>query len=115
LIYDYLQIYDKALKFYFRALSLIKSDQQKSVLINNIEITFAKIKQYDQAIEYLQSCLKIRKTIYPENHIQVGICYSNIAMVYLSIQQFNKAFEYFQFDQPNLYKAIIYQNIANAF
>jgi hypothetical protein len=36
-------------------------------------------------------------------------------MVYLSIQQFNKAFEYFQFDQPNLYKAIIYQNIANAF
>jgi tetratricopeptide (TPR) repeat protein len=40
----------------------------------------------------------------------------------LSIQQFNKAFEYFdfalksfQFDQPNLYKAIIYQNIANTF
>jgi tetratricopeptide (TPR) repeat protein len=110
------------LKFYFRPLSLIKSNQQKSILFNNIGITFAKIRQSDQAIEYLQKFLTIRKMIYPENDIQIGIFYSNVAMIYLSIQQFNKAFEYFhfalksfQFDQPNLYKTIIYQNIANTF
>jgi tetratricopeptide (TPR) repeat protein len=122
LIYDYLEQYDKALKYYFQSLSLIISDQDKSMSFNNIGITFAKIKQYDQAIQYLQNSLQLRKIVYPDNDIQIGISYSNIAITYLSIQQFNKAFEYFhfalkyfQFDQPNLYKAIIYQNIANAF
>jgi len=59
-IYDYLKQYDLALEFYSISLTLMKSDLDRTMYINNIGITLANQEQYQDVLQSLQQSLSIR-------------------------------------------------------
>ena len=121
-IYDYLQQYQKAIQFYFKALSHVKTELFKAKILNNIGITFANLKDFDQSIKYFEQSLQIRKDILIENHLDIAVSLTNIALIYSSSQQFDRSLEYlnnalkiFQMNHSFLFQAIVLQNLAQIY
>jgi len=120
--YDYLEQYEQALQYYSQALKIMKNENHQAMCLNNIGITYAKNGQYDKAIEYFQESLSKRKKCLSENHTDIGISHTNLGVIYSSLGQLDNAIEYFHFalksfqlNKSNIFKAIVYQNMAQIF
>lgn len=121
-VYDSLQQYQKAIQFFFKALSHVKNELIKARILNNIGITFANLKDFDQSNRYFDQSLQIRKEILPENHLDVGISFTNIALIQSAVKQHGQAIEYlnnalniFRLNHSLLFQAIVLQNLAQIY
>ena len=73
--------------------------------------------QYNQAKEYHEKSLAIRKEIYGEHHGDVATSYNNLGTVYSDLGQYNQAKEYYE--KSLAIKKIIYgeehSSVANSY
>ena len=59
-------------------------------------LVFSDLGQYNQAKEYHEKSLAIKKEIYGEHHGDIAGSYSNLGLVYSALGQYNQAKEYQQ-------------------
>ncbi|CAF1135523.1 unnamed protein product [Adineta steineri] len=121
--YDYLEEYDKALKYYSQSLTLMKNTKHQSMSLNNMAIIYAKHEQFNDAFDCFQQSLIIRKKYLPDNHPDIAIIYINLGVIWSSLHQFDDAMKYFHLALKSFssnhyldfYRAIIYQNMGDLF
>jgi tetratricopeptide (TPR) repeat protein len=101
----------------------MKSDIDKSMCLNNMGITYAKLDQYDQALQCFQDSLSIREKYLSPNHPDIGICYTNIGVILSSRDQLDDALKNYQLalkcfsinNSVQIFRAIVYQNMGEIF
>ncbi|CAF3984169.1 unnamed protein product [Rotaria sordida] len=120
--YDYLEQYDNALQYYSEALSLMKDDINQAMCLSNMGITYAKNDNYQQALGCFEQSLSIRDKTLSKNHPDIGISHTNLGVAYSSIGEFdialnhfNLALKSFSSNNSDIYRAIVYQNMAKIF
>ena len=123
-VYDSLEHYSLALEFYSQSLRWMRTPLDRAMCWNNLGITCANNKQWEQAEQCLEYSLAIRQKYLSDDDVQLGISYANLAVLHTSLKQFDRAMDFSQralnsfaaSDGPsNLYQAIVYQNMAKSF
>ena len=59
-------------------------------------IVYQDLGQYNEAKEYYEKALIIRKKIFGEEHADVAASYNNLGSFYQDLGQYNKAKEYYK-------------------
>jgi len=93
--------YDRAIKFYQKALKIdlkqLGHDHPNvATRYNNMGVAFSRKREYDKAIEYYQKALKIDLKQPGPDHPRVAIGYNNIGLAYKRKGNYDKALEYYQ-------------------
>lgn len=89
-------IYDKALSYYFKSLSIAEELGDKEVVMSNyhyIGNIYIDKAQYGKALDYHFKSLAIRKELKNKKDIAYG--YSNIGIIYDLRGEYDKALEYY--------------------
>ena len=71
-----------------------KSQPAVETLIE-LDVLHPKIRELQQAKDYHQQALEIRKMQLGPNHVDVATCYSNLAGVYSKIGKLKQAKDYY--------------------
>jgi len=94
--------YEKALVYAKKALKNDelenKSDRNITIAIdyNNIAYIYVKLKKYDQALDFYNKTLEIKKKIYKKESKSLTITYNNIAQLYENKKDYKNALKYYQ-------------------
>ena len=59
-------------------------------------VVYQHLGQYNEAKEYYEKALIIKKKIFGEEHADVAASYNNLGIVYRHLGQYNEAKEYHQ-------------------
>ncbi|CAF3309440.1 unnamed protein product [Rotaria socialis] len=120
--YDYLEKYEDGLQYYGEALTLMTTDLDQAMCLSNMGITYAKNEQYQQALQCFQQSLSIRERKLSENHVDIGISYTNLGVIWSTMGELDHAFEHFNLalksfsvNDFEIFRAIVYQNMAKIF
>ena len=100
-ICNYIADYDKALRYYTRALRNAinrygENHKDVATSYNNIGVVYCEQGDYSRALEYYKKALIICKYIYGENHKDVATSYNNIGGVYSEQGDYTQAWEYLE-------------------
>ena len=91
---------DEALKYFIKGLELrLKTDANNPLLAssyNNIGAVYKSRGDYELALSYYKSGLKILFEHFDEKHEEVASAYNNIGEAYLLLNELDKALEYFE-------------------
>ena len=112
----YLADYNKALKYYNKALNISLKFGEKNEMVaasyNNIGNVYSDKGDYDKALNYYQKALDIRKQVLPENHPNIANSYHNIGLVYSDKGDYDKALTYYQ-KALDILKQVLPENHPN--
>lgn len=104
LVYDRIENYDMAIKYYFKALNLY--NEQKALnkplekfsgiisLYNNIGNIYENKDNNETAIQYYKKGLKL--ALEKEDYFRQGVVYNNLGKIYLKLERFDEAEDYLQ-------------------
>lgn len=94
--------YHNALQSYSDAVLVAESmDQNRevlrflSVMYNNMGVVAKRIGDLNQAMDYYQEGLEVTKSLYGENHPDLGLLYNNIGVIYYNLGDYGQAADYF--------------------
>ena len=98
---DYFAEYDKALEYYFKALTIRKNSLGSvhpniATFYDNIGSVYYLQGGYNKALEFYQKALTIREKALGKNHPNAATSYNNIGSVYYNEGSYNEALEYYQ-------------------
>ncbi|MEA1936503.1 MAG: tetratricopeptide repeat protein [Patescibacteria group bacterium] len=93
--------YDKAIKYYEKALEVYlkttgENHPNTANTYNNLGIVYDSKSDYDKAIEYYKKALEIYLKTIGENHPDIANTYNNLGIVYRSKGEYDKAIEYYK-------------------
>ncbi|MGF1635620.1 MAG: tetratricopeptide repeat protein [Cyclobacteriaceae bacterium] len=96
-IYLYLNIYDKAMDHYHKALKIYEKENDQIWIartLNNIGIIFYKLDDNENALDYFTRSLNIRLSIGEESKTFMN--YNNLALIYNAIDNYEQAIYHFK-------------------
>lgn len=128
--YEYLEEYNKTLKYYKKALDIVKSNKHKfeeaSLLriYGNLSVVYSRVKKHEKALYYCEKELKIAEKIFSRDNLEVASVYNDVGFVNFNIGNNKKALEYYEkaleIKESNLKKnnieiLLLYNRIANVY
>lgn len=92
--------YDKALKYFSKALAIRKKvfgkeHSSTATSFHNIGLVHREKGDYDKALKYFSKALAIREKVLGEEHPDTAMSNNNIGVVYLRQSNYDKALKYF--------------------
>ena len=110
--YRLLEIYDKAIIFNEKALSLTKNDGDKATIYNNLALVYFGQNKIEKAEQFYNKALKMQL-----DKSKKATIYNNIAMLWSAKKEYGKAIEVMQNSIDNLESSptIDYDNIAQIY
>jgi tetratricopeptide (TPR) repeat protein len=76
--------------------AISQKDENISVLLNNLGITYRDLGEANKAIEYYEKSLEIDLKVFGDQHPKVAIRYNNLGSAYNDLGNANKAIEYLE-------------------
>ena len=100
-IYQNMNDYDNALKYFNMAMTIIKNVLDKehpyiAMIYNNIALVYQAKGDYDNALVYFNKALAIKEKVYDMGHLSTAITYNNVASAYRAMGDYDKALEFNQ-------------------
>ncbi|CAF1577616.1 unnamed protein product, partial [Didymodactylos carnosus] len=97
-VYHRERLYDKALKFYHKALVIDENfygkDYIKTAMSrNNIGIIYYDKEEYERALEHIKYALEIRRANLPSEHVDIAGSLNNIRLIYGKMGRFHAAIQ----------------------
>jgi signal transduction histidine kinase/tetratricopeptide (TPR) repeat protein len=91
--------FDKALSNFYEALEINEKhfpeeQESKANYLNNIGLIYQELSQYDKAIEYHNSTMKIRESLNLPNDI--AISFANLGVCFFKKKQYEKSLDYYK-------------------
>lgn len=104
LVYDRIENYDMAIKYYFKALNLYNEQIELNEamgeflgiisLYNNIGNIYENKDNNETAIQYYKKGLKL--ALEKDDYFRQGVVYNNLGKIYLKLKRFDEAEDYLQ-------------------